>query len=48
MAIDASIPLQSGIAQAPDPLTQYAKFVGVQQAVNQGRLADLQIRSLST
>jgi len=48
VAIDASIPLQSGIAQAPDPLTQYAKFVGVQQAVNQGRLADLQIRSLST
>lgn len=48
MAIDAAIPLQARAAPVESPVDQYAKVLGMQQAINGSRLANLQIRSMET
>lgn len=48
MPIDAAIPLNAHAAPVESPVDQYAKVLGIQQAVNGSRLANLQIRSMET
>lgn len=48
MAIDAAIPLSAHAAPVESPVDQYAKVLGMQQAINGSRLSSLQIRSMET
>lgn len=48
MPIDPSIPLNARSAPVESPVDQYAKVLGMQQAINGSRLSSLQIRSMET